>query len=91
MPIPSSSKSRNDNHISLPLANATFRIANYGADAFYTGKIATNTAEAAFARGGILTTHDLANYSAIVRTPVNISKTTPLPSIYARLNLYSVP
>lgn len=51
-----------------------FRIAELGADAFYTGKIATNIAEAAHARGGIITTHDLANYSAIIREPVNISE-----------------
>ncbi|KAJ7138819.1 gamma-glutamyltranspeptidase [Mycena filopes] len=48
-------------------------IANNGADAFYKGKIAVNTAEAAFARGGILTTHDLANYTALIREPVNIT------------------
>ncbi|KAJ7457876.1 gamma-glutamyltranspeptidase [Mycena latifolia] len=54
-------------------ADTLEQIAEHGADAFYTGKIATNTAEAAFARGGILTTHDLANYSAIIREPVNIT------------------
>ncbi|KAJ7693149.1 gamma-glutamyltranspeptidase [Mycena rosella] len=54
-------------------ADTLEQISMHGADAFYTGKIATNIAEAAFARGGILTTHDLANYSAIVREPVNIT------------------
>ncbi|KAJ7870442.1 gamma-glutamyltranspeptidase [Mycena leptocephala] len=54
-------------------ANTLEQIANHGADAFYTGKIAANTADAAVARGGIITTHDLANYSAIVREPVNIT------------------
>ncbi|KAJ7728322.1 gamma-glutamyltranspeptidase [Mycena metata] len=54
-------------------ADTLEQIADNGADAFYKGKIAVNTAEAAFARGGILTTHDLANYTAIVREPVNIT------------------
>ncbi|KAK7059876.1 gamma-glutamyltranspeptidase [Favolaschia claudopus] len=45
----------------------------HGADVFYNGRIAVNTAEAAYARGGILTTHDLANYTAIIREPVNIT------------------
>jgi gamma-glutamyltranspeptidase/glutathione hydrolase len=45
----------------------------HGADIFYTGKIATNIAEAARARGGIMTTHDLANYTTIIREPVNIT------------------
>ncbi|KAK7046979.1 gamma-glutamyltranspeptidase [Favolaschia claudopus] len=48
-------------------------IAEHGADAFYNGRIAVNTAEAAYARGGILTAHDLANYTAIIREPVNIT------------------
>ncbi|KAJ7357041.1 gamma-glutamyltranspeptidase [Mycena albidolilacea] len=54
-------------------ADTLEQIAEYGADTFYTGKIATNIAEAAHARGGIITTHDLANYSAIIREPVNIT------------------
>ncbi|KAF7339928.1 BZ3500-MvSof-1268-A1-R1-Chr11-3g03607 protein [Mycena venus] len=54
-------------------ADTLEQIAEYGADAFYTGKIATNIVEAAFARGGIITTDDLANYSAIIREPVNIT------------------
>ncbi|KIJ28652.1 hypothetical protein M422DRAFT_215303 [Sphaerobolus stellatus SS14] len=48
-------------------------LSEQGADAFYTGEIAVNTAAAAFARGGILTTHDLANYTAIIRKPANIT------------------
>ena len=70
-------------------------LARRGADAFYTGEIAINTAAglfghflgasalqfmlapiAAYARGGILTPYDLANYSAIIRTPANISENT---------------
>ncbi|KAF7339741.1 Gamma-glutamyltranspeptidase [Mycena sanguinolenta] len=54
-------------------ADTLEQVAEHGADAFYTGRIATNTAEAAFARGGIITTHDLANYTAIIREPVNIT------------------
>ncbi|KAJ7265204.1 gamma-glutamyltranspeptidase [Mycena rebaudengoi] len=48
-------------------------IAEHGADTFYTGRIATNIAEASFARGGILTTHDLTNYTALIREPLNIT------------------
>jgi gamma-glutamyltranspeptidase/glutathione hydrolase len=48
-------------------------LATHGADAFYSGRIAVNTAEAALARGGILTTKDLAGYEAILRTPANIT------------------
>ncbi|KAF8213404.1 gamma-glutamyltranspeptidase [Mycena galopus ATCC 62051] len=54
-------------------ADTLEQVAEHGADAFYTGRIATNIAEAAYARGGIITTHDLANYTAIVREPVNIT------------------
>ncbi|KAJ7275360.1 gamma-glutamyltranspeptidase [Mycena haematopus] len=54
-------------------ADTLEQVAEHGADAFYTGRIATNIAEAAYARGGIITTHDLANYSAIIREPVNIT------------------
>lgn len=35
--------------------------------------MAVNTAAAAYARNGILTTADLANYTAIIREPVNIT------------------
>jgi gamma-glutamyltranspeptidase / glutathione hydrolase len=50
-------------------------IAEEGAGHFYDPhtEMAVNTASAALARGGILTTHDLANYSAIVRVPSNIT------------------
>ncbi|KZP19744.1 gamma-glutamyltranspeptidase [Athelia psychrophila] len=48
-------------------------ISIHGADSFYTGRIAANIVKAASASGGIITTHDLANYSAIVREPVNIT------------------
>jgi gamma-glutamyltranspeptidase / glutathione hydrolase len=49
------------------------KIAEKGADAFYHGEIATNIASAAWARGGIITTADLANYTAIMRQPANIT------------------
>lgn len=52
-------------------------IAEHGADAFYSGKIANNTVAAATARGGIITLKDLADYSTIIREPVNISVYTP--------------
>lgn len=48
-------------------------IAEHGADFFYKGEMAVNTAEAAFARGGILTVKDLANYTAIIRKPAQIT------------------
>jgi gamma-glutamyltranspeptidase/glutathione hydrolase len=48
-------------------------IAKKGADAFYTGRIATNIAAATWARGGILTEKDLLEYKAIIRTPANIT------------------
>ncbi|EIN11385.1 gamma-glutamyltranspeptidase [Punctularia strigosozonata HHB-11173 SS5] len=50
-------------------------IAEHGPDYFYGPhtEIAVNTAEAVHSRGGILTTADLANYSAIIREPVNIT------------------
>ncbi|KAJ6552579.1 gamma-glutamyltranspeptidase [Mycena vulgaris] len=54
-------------------ADTLEQIAAHGADAFYTGRIATNTAEAAYLRGGIITAHDLAGYAAIVREPANIT------------------
>jgi gamma-glutamyltranspeptidase / glutathione hydrolase len=54
-------------------ANTLETIAREGPDAFYTGPIATNIASAAWARGGILTTDDLKNYTAILRTPANIT------------------
>lgn len=48
-------------------------IAEQGPDVFYTGPIAENVTAAAQARGGILQMSDLANYSAILRTPSNIT------------------
>ena len=50
-------------------ANTLETLAREGADAFYSGPIAVNTAAAAYARGGILSTADLANYTALLRTP----------------------
>ncbi|KAM0745866.1 gamma-glutamyltranspeptidase [Meredithblackwellia eburnea MCA 4105] len=54
-------------------ADTLEKISWYGPDFFYTNETAINTAAAAYARGGILTTKDLANYTAIVREPVNIT------------------
>ncbi|KAF8526584.1 gamma-glutamyltranspeptidase [Hysterangium stoloniferum] len=54
-------------------ADTLEKISEHGADIFYHGEIAVNTAAAAYARGGILTTSDLANYSAIIRKPANIT------------------
>ncbi|EPQ58687.1 gamma-glutamyltransferase [Gloeophyllum trabeum ATCC 11539] len=54
-------------------ANTLEKLSIYGADYFYKGELAVNTAEAAYARGGILTTADLANYTAIIRKPSNIT------------------
>lgn len=45
-----------------------------GADALYNGQIGKNIVDATHARGGIITTQDIANYTAILRDPVNISK-----------------
>ncbi|KAL8287474.1 hypothetical protein RQP46_003332 [Phenoliferia psychrophenolica] len=55
------------------LANTLEKISWYGPDFFYKGETAINTASASYARGGILTTKDLANYTAIIREPVNIT------------------
>ncbi|TFK45646.1 gamma-glutamyltranspeptidase [Heliocybe sulcata] len=54
-------------------ADTLEKISIYGPDYFYTGEVAINTAEAAYARGGIITTADLANYTAIIRKPSNIT------------------
>ena len=51
-----------------------YRISLHGPDALYKGQIAANIAEAAHSRGGIITTDDLANYTAVLRQPANISK-----------------
>ncbi|KAJ7724372.1 gamma-glutamyltranspeptidase [Mycena metata] len=53
--------------------DALEHIANNGPNTFYKGRIATNIAEAVFAQGGVLTTRDLENYSAVIRKPVNIT------------------
>ncbi|TFY82687.1 hypothetical protein EWM64_g1327 [Hericium alpestre] len=54
-------------------ANTLEKIAIFGADVFYHGTIAHNNAKAAVSQGGILTVNDLAGYSAIIRTPANIT------------------
>lgn len=54
-------------------ANTLETIALQGADAFYTGPIAENIVSTAQARGGIITLDDLKNYTALTRTPVNIT------------------
>ncbi|KAJ4480098.1 gamma-glutamyltranspeptidase [Lentinula aciculospora] len=48
-------------------------IAKQGANAFYTGNIAINTASTIYQNNGIMTTDDLAGYTAIVRQPRNIT------------------
>ncbi|KAJ1310978.1 hypothetical protein OPQ81_009487 [Rhizoctonia solani] len=48
------------------------RIANEGADAFYTGSIANNIVAKAQANGGIITLNDLKRYQVIIRKPVKI-------------------
>ncbi|KAF9777737.1 gamma-glutamyltranspeptidase [Thelephora terrestris] len=54
-------------------ANTLEIIAQQGADAFYTGSIAENIVSTASSNGGIITLDDLENYSALTRTPVNIT------------------
>ncbi|KAF8824863.1 gamma-glutamyltranspeptidase [Lentinula edodes] len=49
------------------------KIAQHGADVFYTGDIAINTASTVYQSNGIMTTDDLAGYTAIVRQPRNIT------------------
>ncbi|KAK7437861.1 hypothetical protein VKT23_018298 [Stygiomarasmius scandens] len=49
------------------------KLANHGADAFYTGEIADNIVKAASARGGIITHEDLEGYQVVIRTPNNIT------------------
>ncbi|KAJ6623712.1 gamma-glutamyltranspeptidase [Mycena sp. CBHHK59/15] len=56
-------------------------IAKHGADYFYSGALAANTSAAAIAAGGILTPADLANYTAIIRAPRNIT--------YGRARIFS--
>lgn len=54
-------------------ANALSVIANEGPDAFYNGSLSANISAAAISAGGILSESDLANYTAIIRTPSNIT------------------
>lgn len=75
-PVPPSWREKRIEFFPLVLqryANTLEKISWYGPDFFYTGETAINTAAAAYARGGILTTKDLANYTSIVREPVNIT------------------
>ncbi|KAF5383428.1 hypothetical protein D9757_006100 [Collybiopsis confluens] len=55
------------------LAVTLEKIAKEGADALYTGEVAVNIAETVHTNNGIMTLNDLANYSAIVRQPRNIT------------------
>lgn len=55
-------------------ADTLERIANEGVGIFYANSsIANNTINTIRNSGGIMTAADLANYTAIVRTPVNIT------------------
>ncbi|THV00494.1 gamma-glutamyltranspeptidase [Dendrothele bispora CBS 962.96] len=49
------------------------KLADNGADAFYTGDIADNIVNAAAARGGIISHEDLEGYEVVIRTPNNIT------------------
>ncbi|THU77434.1 gamma-glutamyltranspeptidase, partial [Dendrothele bispora CBS 962.96] len=49
------------------------KLADNGADAFYTGDIADNIVDAAAARGGIISHEDLEGYEVVIRTPNNIT------------------
>ncbi|KAL1917076.1 uncharacterized protein VTP21DRAFT_5274 [Calcarisporiella thermophila] len=53
------------------LANTLETIANEGADAFYTGKIADHLIERIQSTGGVLTREDFAAYRAIIREPIS--------------------
>jgi gamma-glutamyltranspeptidase/glutathione hydrolase len=53
-------------------ANTLETIAEEGADAFYTGAIATATVRALNSDGGIMTMHDLASYNVRVRRPLQV-------------------
>jgi gamma-glutamyltranspeptidase/glutathione hydrolase/leukotriene-C4 hydrolase len=52
-------------------AAALTKIANEGADAFYTGAIADDIIKATSARNGILTHDDLANYTALQQEAIS--------------------
>lgn len=59
--------------INRPYADTLKAIARHGADAFYTGEIASNIAAAVqgdLAMAGDMTTEDLANYDVVEREPV---------------------
>ncbi|KAI1642036.1 gamma-glutamyltranspeptidase [Daldinia loculata] len=49
------------------------QIADYGADAFYTGPMAEATIKHIQKYNGTMTLEDMSNYEAIIREPVNIS------------------
>lgn len=65
--------SQNDICYRKRYADTLETISKHGADAFYSGPIAKNIVAAAQARNGIIQLSDLANYSAILRTPANIT------------------
>lgn len=54
-------------------ANTLQSISDQGADAFYTGAIANATIAAIQATNGTMTLDDLANYTALTRTPATIN------------------
>jgi gamma-glutamyltranspeptidase/glutathione hydrolase len=60
-----------DRLVQRDLAGTLRRIAAEGPDAFYKGPVAEKLVAEVKARGGILTTEDLAGYRAHVRTPVH--------------------
>jgi gamma-glutamyltranspeptidase/glutathione hydrolase len=62
-----------DLHRQPELADTLEAIAAGGASAFYTGEIAASIVEAVNSNGGLFTSDDLANYEAVVTTPVEIS------------------
>lgn len=54
-------------------ADTLEKIGNSSADTFYRGEIAQGIVDTIAQTGGIMTLQDLANYTAIERTPLNIS------------------
>lgn len=65
------------------LANTLMRIKNHGADGFYKGETAQQFAKFMQQNGGIITTEDLAQYEAVVRTPIH--------GTYRGYDIYSMP
>ncbi|KDN40091.1 gamma-glutamyltranspeptidase [Tilletiaria anomala UBC 951] len=65
------------------------KIAREGPDAFYKGAIATNTIATIQASGGIMTLGDLANYTALLRTPNNITYTSRATPEGKKYNVFS--